>query len=429
MIKTDSILDEQDEYRQAFLRHLPKRIETIAQRIAFYRRDGWEASGLALLDADVRRLADACERYDRIEPREHLRTLGQMLAEHMAFKTLPDAQQCERMLELTEVLAKSVVAPPDPSQRPAQTRPAPAAPPTAARPAPVATVHPPRVTPVGASPAAKANPAASTGVRDLYHLSDGNALAIELAQRLRTNDYEIETVETLGELSELLSCMAPQVLLVDASRMSDLIDVGTARRDAQQRTQHQRRIQLVAMAAEDDLRSRLVAHRAGVDVLLFPPFDANEVLGRLEALLAPAAEETLRVLIVEDDRAQALFAQSVLTNAGMQAQVEHDPMHVLESLKSLHPDLVLMDLHMPDANGVELTALIREHPAFMRTPIVFLSGESDPEARFAAMNAGCDDFLTKPIRPKHLIEAVKNRVRRVRTIEKQDAAPGTGEDQ
>jgi DNA-binding response OmpR family regulator len=92
-------------------------------------------------------------------------------------------------------------------------------------------------------------------------------------------------------------------------------------------------------------------------------------------------------------------------------------MHVLETLKSLHPDLVLMDLHMPDANGVELTALIREHPAFARTPIVFLSGESDPEMRFAAINAGGDDFLTKPIRPKHLIDSVKNRVRRVRSIE------------
>jgi diguanylate cyclase (GGDEF)-like protein len=132
----------------------------------------------------------------------------------------------------------------------------------------------------------------------------------------------------------------------------------------------------------------------------------------------------VRVLVVEDDRAQALFAQSVLTNAGMQAQVEQDPMRVLEALESLRPDLVLMDLHMPHANGVELTALIREHPSFMRLPIVFLSGENDPDARFEAINAGGDDFLSKPIRPKHLIAAVQNRVRRMRTLDKQAPALG-----
>jgi DNA-binding response OmpR family regulator len=426
MTNTNLISDEQDEYREAFLRHLPKRIETIAQRIIFYRRDGWEASGLALLADDVRRLIDACARYDQSEPREYLRTLGQMLGEHMASKTLPDTQQSQSMLDLTAVLAESAFSSSASAPRAARIDPVP---PVPTAPAPVEVVKAAATT---ASPGAKpawaaqdqvdrAAPAIVGTVRDLYHLSDGNPLANELAQGLRANDYEIETVETVDELSELLLCMSPQVLLVDASRMADLIDVGTARRDAQKRTQHRQRIQMVAMAAKDDLPSRLVAHRAGVDVLLFPPFEANEVLRQLEAMLSPAAEETIRVLIVEDDRAQALFAQSVLTNAGMQAQVEADPMHLLETLKSLHPDLVLMDLHMPDANGVELTALIREHPAFTRTPIVFLSGESDPEARFAAINAGGDDFLTKPIRPKHLIDTVKNRVRRVRSIGRQES--------
>jgi CheY-like chemotaxis protein len=67
---------------------------------------------------------------------------------------------------------------------------------------------------------------------------------------------------------------------------------------------------------------------------------------------------------------------------------------VLESLKSLKPDLILIDLHMPLANGAELTALIREHPAFTYLPIVFLSGENDPDVRFDAINSGGDDFLT-----------------------------------
>ena len=65
---------------------------------------------------------------------------------------------------------------------------------------------------------------------------------------------------------------------------------------------------------------------------------------------------------------------------------------------------------MPNANGIELTVLIRDQDAFLHTPIVFLSGESDEDRHFDALEAGGDDFLSKPMRPKHLIAAVKNRV-------------------
>ena len=289
---------------------------------------------------------------------------------------------------------------------------------------------PPMSTPisiVAAAPSETAKPAAAMAPH-IYHLSDSNALAFELAQCLVTYGYEVAPVETVDRLSELLASLPPLLVLVDTSRMYDLAAVGTACREAQQRTHDQEPIRLVAMAAQDNLQSRLDARRVGVDMLLFPPFNPAEIIRRLQALLVPVTEEKVRVLLVEDDRAQALFAQSVLTNAGMRVQVENDPMQVLESLQSLQPDLVLMDLHMPLANGVELTALIREHPTFAHLPIVFLSGDSDPDVRSEAINSGGDDFLSKPIRPKSLIAAVQNRVRRMRTLQQHQPALGPLDD-
>lgn len=258
--------------------------------------------------------------------------------------------------------------------------------------------------------------------------SDGNALAVELGQRLAADGYAIESIDTIDRLTDSLVGLSPQLVLIDSSRMADLATVGTTCREAEQRSHNPQRIQLMAMAAQDNLQWRLEARRAGVDVLLFPPFNVAEIVRRLQVHLAPAVEPKVRVLIVEDDRAQALFAESVLTNAGMQVQVEPEPMHVLESLTALQPDLVLMDLHMPLANGVELTALIREHPAFMHLPIVFLSGENDPDVRLEAINSGGDDFLSKPIRPKNLIVAVQNRVRRMRAMKHHVPAPGALDD-
>jgi len=121
-----------------------------------------------------------------------------------------------------------------------------------------------------------------------------------------------------------------------------------------------------------------------------------------------------RVLIVEDDRGQALFAQSVLHGAGMQAEVEMEPDGVIPAIERFKPDLVLMDLHMPGRDGMSLTLQIRQRPEFLHLPIVFLTGDPDPERQFEVLESGADDFLTKPIRPRHLIAAVSNRIQRAR---------------
>lgn len=253
----------------------------------------------------------------------------------------------------------------------------------------------------------------AAGMRRIFHLSDGNDFARALGDRLEADGHAVEQVEDIDELSELLTCMTPHMLLVDASHVARLAIVGALRRDAQQHSQPPRHIRMVVLAAHDDLDVRRAAHRAGADVVLFPPFDLDTVADRLEALYAPADAEPASVLIVDDQRADALFAQAVLERAGMHVRVEHDPLRVAQALASERTDLVLMDLHMPLANGVEVTMLLRADPQFARIPVVFLSGESDPDSRLEAINAGGDDFLFKPIRPRNLIEAVQDSVRRL----------------
>lgn len=141
----------------------------------------------------------------------------------------------------------------------------------------------------------------------------------------------------------------------------------------------------------------------------------------LAAVAAPASppeaatpDTPFRVLVVEDDRSQALFAQSVLHGAGIEAVVEHDPHAVLDRLPEVKPDLILMDLHLRELDGIALTQRIREQPHLQLLPIVFLSGDPDPERQYEVLAIGADDFLTKPIRPRHLIAAVSNRIARAR---------------
>ena len=153
-----------------------------------------------------------------------------------------------------------------------------------------------------------------------------------------------------------------------------------------------------------------------------PPVDTAPATPPTEApaAAAPQAPEPVdpespyRVLIVEDDRGQALFAQSVLHGAGMQAEVQMQSDGLLDAMRRFRPDLVLMDLHMPGKDGMSLTMLLRQQLEYLHLPIVFLTGDPDPERQFEVLESGADDFLNKPIRPRHLIAAVSNRIQRAR---------------
>lgn len=123
-----------------------------------------------------------------------------------------------------------------------------------------------------------------------------------------------------------------------------------------------------------------------------------------------------RVLIVEDDRSQAVFAEAILRGAGMQAEVVAEPDRLMEVMERFDPDLVLMDLHIPGSSGTVLTAQIRAHPRFEHTPVVFLTGDQDPDSQVEVLEHGGDDFILKPVRPRHLIAAVQNRVKRARAL-------------
>lgn len=129
---------------------------------------------------------------------------------------------------------------------------------------------------------------------------------------------------------------------------------------------------------------------------------------------AGAPTDPFRIMIVEDDRSQAMFAEAILRGAGMEPRVVAIPEQMMATLEAFDPDLVLMDLHMPGISGTALTTQIREHPQYSQVPVVFLTGDQDPERQVEVLEHGADDYILKPVRPRHLIAAVQNRVRRAR---------------
>jgi len=105
-----------------------------------------------------------------------------------------------------------------------------------------------------------------------------------------------------------------------------------------------------------------------------------------------------------------------LKTAGIYSQIVTNPLDILRAIEEFLPDLILLDLYMPECTGLELAQVIRQMKAFVSLPIVYLSAETNREKQLAAIGLGGDDFLTKPIKPDHLISSVTSRIERYRQL-------------
>ncbi len=167
---------------------------------------------------------------------------------------------------------------------------------------------------------------------------------------------------------------------------------------------------------ETDTPTRLAAVRAGGQEFLTGALEASSLLEKIEILTCVAQYEPYKVLIVDDSRAQATHTERVLNAAGIVTRTLLDPIQAMGELAEFQPDLIILDMYMPGCTGTELAKVIRHNDRYVSVPIIYLSAEDDQDKQLDAMSEGGDDFLTKPIKPRHLITTVRNRAARARNL-------------
>jgi len=175
-------------------------------------------------------------------------------------------------------------------------------------------------------------------------------------------------------------------------------------------------IPTVFISSQDSLANRLSAVRAASSAFFIKPVNIAELCSTLSLLTTAVKPEPYRIMIVDDDPQLAEYHALILQDAGMTTLTVNDPLQVMSPLFEFKPDLILMDMYMPGCSGMELAKAIRQIGAYFSIPIVYLSSEIDTEKQFMAMQTGGDEFLTKPIKPQHLVSAVTVRAERMKII-------------
>ena len=138
------------------------------------------------------------------------------------------------------------------------------------------------------------------------------------------------------------------------------------------------------------------------------------------ARLAPG--RTATILVVDDEEGNRVMLGRILEHRGYAVETAGDGPAALAILAATPVDLVLLDVQMPGMNGIEICRTIKETPASRLTPVVLVTGLTDREHRIAGIEAGADDFVSKPFDHEELAARVASLVRLKRYTDELESA-------
>ena len=114
-----------------------------------------------------------------------------------------------------------------------------------------------------------------------------------------------------------------------------------------------------------------------------------------------------KILVVEDDLDLVELLRFNLTNAGFSVIAAFDGAEALKKARSMLPDLILLDLMLPELDGFAVCEILRRDSSTTAIPIIIVTAMSSQLARVAGIGAGANDFITKPFSPKHLLSRIE----------------------
>ena len=252
-------------------------------------------------------------------------------------------------------------------------------------------------------------------VGDIFIIEDDPEQSAYLSLMLNQAGYNVRIFNSLKESVSAINKNTPLAILVDmvfpesdlagAELIKSLSDVPSA--------------PIIFISSRTDIEARLSAVRVGARHYFTKPVDVNSLLKILNCYFKSSRLDTKKILLIDDDLALVSFYATCLGKIpGVEPIVLSEPLELLERLEEKKPDLIIMDYHMPGCNGLELSAVLRQHELYKDIPIIFLTEETNIEARLTALNIGSDDFFHKAMGPERLLVAVQARLDRIEQIRK-----------
>ena len=134
-----------------------------------------------------------------------------------------------------------------------------------------------------------------------------------------------------------------------------------------------------------------------------------------------------KILVVDDDPDIVEILRYNLSLAGYDVKAASNGKEAIKKAKIFIPEIILLDVMMPEMDGIEACRLIREIPSLNNTRIIFLSARNEDYTQMSAFDAGADDYISKPVKPKILLKKISTIFKRIHKKENKSQLIDLGE--
>ena len=247
-------------------------------------------------------------------------------------------------------------------------------------------------------------------------LVDDDAEQSEFLKQLLSNfGFTVHTLSNPLDLAAAISSHPPAAVIMDIIFPDDR-DAGLTT-ISQLRADGSLTCPVIFMSVREDFQAHLNAIRSGSNGYLTKPVNIIELVETLERLIDANTAIPLRVLIVDDDPEITEFCTTILEARDLVAMSINDPLKAVDAMQGFNPDVIVLDIEMPDCDGFEVASVIRQMgDRFLQVPILYLTVHTDMENKMRAAHTGSEDFLSKPINPELLLTSIIARAERSRTL-------------
>lgn len=174
---------------------------------------------------------------------------------------------------------------------------------------------------------------------------------------------------------------------------------------------------VLACDAPLTFEQRLAAAALGSVRIHLPEDEVRSIRDLVVNRRADATLDGAKVLLIDDSPTDAYRAVGIMQEQGLVVEHVDHPAMAIEAVRRFAPNLIVMDFHMPVANGDVMASVLRQDPE-VTMPIIFLSSMDDSEQQLLALSHGADAFVTKPIQHGAFIKAIKSMMFRARGIDR-----------
>ena len=134
-------------------------------------------------------------------------------------------------------------------------------------------------------------------------------------------------------------------------------------------------------------------------------YDCDHLTRKVQAFIE---DIMAKILVVDDDKGATDLLEAILLATGHQAVIVNDSSKAMETATQEKPNLILLDLMMPEPTGFQLCRMLRQNPDFRTVPIVIITALDNTDSRVVAIGAGANGFLRKPFHVSDLTDKIKD---------------------